>query len=220
MSMVTYWNDEKSMMSPIEDIRLSEMEENILYSVEVKRVDWLGECKLKKWADCLSVSFVLFDEKGKLSENSEVQTIVFRLALLDELKRIDKPDKCIEDIVAYLRAFPNLAAYHLSDFSEFVAPHIYDIVYFNKLRIYDHKHGTFLRSLVRAFPAPDLTQFQNVYQLMVKEVGNHIEREKVTVMWALREFEKRYGWTAIEVLLDAEKSWDDFTGDIALQLAI
>lgn len=216
MPKVYYWNENQSLMVPIEDIRLATMKENVLYSVKVKDYgpDWLGECKLKKWADCLSFSLVLLDQHGNVSEHSEVQTIVIRLAFLRELAQIEKPGQDIEELVAYLRAFPNFDAYRLSTLACHVAPRLYDVFYFNKLQWHDQKYGTFLRSFVPAFPTPDLSKYQNRYHLMAKEVSDRIASDNVTVMWALREFESRYGWTAIEILLDAERSWDDLLHDI------
>jgi hypothetical protein len=191
------------------------MQVGFMYAVKIYESE-IGECMLKKWDDRnLSCTFFYLDGNGELSEHSTFQTINFQLELLVEMRKMKSRYLEIDDFVEHLRNYRLIERYDLATLANIVALGIHDAVYNNHLREHDKKHGTSLRSFISVHTIIEKTDVRN-YSKLLRFVANEIRSGQVTMNWALLQFEKECGLSVIQVLFDAEKSFEQFAADAIL----
>jgi hypothetical protein len=195
---------------PIGNISFAEMRFGTFYVVKIYDSK-IGECMLKKTDDRhVSCTFFYLDRNGELSVHSEIQTISFPLELLDELRKMQADYLEVDNLVEHLRNYRLLEKYDLETLANTVAIGIHEAVFGNRLLDYDQKHGTSLCSYITAQPT-----FQEAsdkyYRKLLLFVAKEMKSGRVTLIGALRQFEKeKDGSSVIQVLLDAEKTFDQF----------
>jgi len=118
----------------------------------------------------------------------------------------------IKELIKHLRKYPNIEHYDLDMIAQQVAIGIYNAVFCNCLRDHDQKHGTALSTYVYSDPAPTKVN-NNSYERLLRFVTQEIRTKQVTLIWALRRFELVDDQTILQVLLEADKTFEQFMGD-------
>ncbi|MDH6374317.1 hypothetical protein M2444_006167 [Paenibacillus sp. PastF-3] len=203
---------EGTCIVPIENISYSEMEIGIMYIVKINESD-IGKCILKKM-DNRHLTCILFflDEHGEVSEKSELQLLTFRIEIFEELRRMHSHYPEINDLIKHLRKYPNIEQYDLDMIANQISIGIYNAVFCNCLRDHDQKNGTSLSTYVFSDPAPTNIK-DNSYERLLRFVTEEIRSKQVTLMWALRKFELVDGHTILQVLFEADKTFEQFMSD-------
>lgn len=198
---------------PIENISYAEMEIGFMYIVQINQCG-IGKCILKKIDnDVLTCILIFSDEHGEVSEKSKLQLISFRLDVIDELKKLQSRYPEINDLIEHLRRFPNIDQYDLDTLANQVAIGMYNAVFCNCLRDHDRKHGTSLSTYVFIDPTP-IDSKKNSYERLLRFVTEEIRSKQVTLIWALRKFELVDGHTILQVLFEADKTFEQFMSDV------
>lgn len=156
--------------------------------------------------------FVFLDEHGEVSEKSELQSLTFRIEIFEELRRMHSHYPEINDLIKHLRKYPNIEQYDLDMMANQIAIGIYNAVFCNCLRDHDQKNGTSLSTYVFSDPAPTNIK-NNSYERLLRFVTEEIRSKQVTLMWALRKFELVDGHTILQVLFEADKTFEQFMSD-------
>lgn len=203
---------EGTCIIPVENISYSEMEIGVMYIVQIGESD-IGKCMLKKMDKRhLTCILIFLDERGEVSEKSKVQSLTLRLEIFEELRSMHSRNPEIKELIKHLRKYPNIEHYDLDMIAQQVAIGIYNAVFCNCLRDHDQKHGTALSTYVYSDPAPTKVN-NNSYERLLRFVTQEIRTKQVTLIWALRRFELVDDQTILQVLLEADKTFEQFMGD-------
>ncbi|OME78590.1 hypothetical protein BK120_22900 [Paenibacillus sp. FSL A5-0031] len=210
---------------PSKDLLFVDMVEGVSYKVTGPYSDEFAftEAHVKRGPDTLSFTFISQDEtNGVQSQSPEIRLVVIKIELLGLLQSIGVkygiPENESEFFIKHLVDHQDLNKYELSELVEAIGVGMEEAVTTGCLREWDAKYGTNLRYMVSILPNSEWPVVERDYAELCGYVVNRMNHENVTLLWALREFEKdrrnARGLSVFDILARSVKTIEQLERDI------
>ncbi|MGO4695582.1 hypothetical protein AB4Z50_15020 [Paenibacillus sp. 2TAB26] len=213
---------------PSTDLHFADLKEGVSYKVIGPYSDEFSfaEAYIKRGTDTLSFTFTSQDEaNGGQSQNAELRIVVFKIELLGLLRNIGIkygiPENESEFLIKHLVDYQDLDVYQVSDLVEVIGVGIEEAEMTGNLREWDSKYGTTLRCMVSILPKSEWSVDLD-YAELCGYIVDRMNRDNVTLLWALREFEKdrsnARGVSVLDILVRSVKTLGQLERDIMLKM--